>query len=95
MRIEIWDGNSYAHVIDSADLDLIGRWFAEKAKLIMSANARFNHPAQLHIWPSGLAESDLIPAWHRNKRLTQESVLALAGHLTQISATLPHEDDPE
>ena len=41
------------HTIDSADYDLIGRWWAEKAKLFMSADARLLHPFQVDIWPSG------------------------------------------
>lgn len=93
MRVEIWDSNAYSHAIDSADLDLIGRWFAEKAKLILSADCRYNHPAQLHIWPSTLDESKLIPEWHQHTRFTQESILSLAEHLTRISADYPHEDD--
>ena len=43
----------WSHVIDSADYELIGRWLAEKAKLLMSADARYNHPFHVDIWPSG------------------------------------------
>jgi hypothetical protein len=52
VRIEIQDNLAVSHVIDSADYDLIGRWLAEKARLIMSADARYNHPVKLDIWPS-------------------------------------------
>lgn len=52
MRIEMMDGNGCMHVIDSADYELIGRWFAEKSKVFMSADCRFNHPFDMHIWPS-------------------------------------------
>lgn len=41
------------HVIDSADYELIGRWWAEKSKLFMSADARVLHPFRVDIWPSG------------------------------------------
>lgn len=92
MRIEIHDCMGYCHAIDSTDLELIGRWFAEKSKIIMSANTQVNHPAPLHIWPSDKAESDLIPVWHRQTQFTQESILALAGYLTQVSAEWPHEE---
>ena len=57
MRIQIGDSMGQAHVIDSADYDLIGRWLSEKAKLMMSADARYNHPVQLDIWPSGASAS--------------------------------------
>ena len=53
MRIEIRDDMCWSHVIDSADYDLIGRWLAEKARLLMSADTRYNHPVQVDIWPSG------------------------------------------
>ena len=53
MRIEIRDDMCWSHVIDSADYELIGRWLAEKAKLLMSADARYNHPFHVDIWPSG------------------------------------------
>ena len=52
MRIEIHDDMAYSHAIDSCDLDLIGRWFTEKARLLLSADVRVNHPARIHIWPS-------------------------------------------
>lgn len=53
MRIEIRDDMCWSHVIDSADYELIGRWLVEKAKILMSADARFNHPVQMDVWPSG------------------------------------------
>lgn len=91
MRIEMWDGMGYSHQVDSADLDLIGRWFAEKSKLLMSADARFNHPVQLHIWPSNPDECKLIPEWHRHGHMTRDRILGLAEHLTNISAEWPAE----
>jgi hypothetical protein len=53
MRIEMRDTLGQPHVIDSADYELIGRWWAEKAKLFMSADTRILHPFQVDIWPSG------------------------------------------
>ena len=52
MRIEIRDDLAQSHVIDSADYELIGRWLAEKTRMLLSADTRFNHPVQLDIWPS-------------------------------------------
>jgi hypothetical protein len=78
---------AYMHVIDSADLDLIGRWFAEKAKLLISA---YNHPVRLHIWPTTPQESKLMGQWAGDRKFTQESILALASYLTNISADWPH-----
>ena len=53
MRIEMRDTLGQPHVIDSADYELIGRWWAEKSKLFMSADTRLLHPFQVDIWPSG------------------------------------------
>jgi hypothetical protein len=53
MRVELYDESGYLHRVDSADYELIGRWFAEKAQLLISADCRINHPVSLDIWPSG------------------------------------------
>lgn len=47
------DSIGQPHVIDSADYELIGRWWAEKSKLFMSADTRILHPFWVDIWPSG------------------------------------------
>ena len=89
MKVEIWDGVGRAYVINSADFDLIGRWFAEHAKLLLSADARYNHPVQLHVWPDTAEESQLIPVYHRQSKVTQQSILTLAEHLLKVSAEWP------
>lgn len=90
MRVEIYDCNGQVYGITSRDLDLIGRWFAEMAPLMMSDNTRINHPAPLHIWPQDQEESKLIPDWQtRDRRFTADEILALAEHLTKISASYP------
>lgn len=53
MRVEIHDGMGYSHRIDSRDYAVIGQWFAGVAKMLMSADTRYNHPVQMDIWPSG------------------------------------------
>jgi len=59
MRVQIRAANMM-HSIDSSDYELIGRWFAEKAKILASADTRINHPIEMDIWPSGpSSEADL------------------------------------
>jgi hypothetical protein len=54
VKIDITDRDvGYRHTIDSSDYETIGRWLAEKARLLMSADCRINHPAMIDIWPSG------------------------------------------
>jgi hypothetical protein len=81
---------AYMHVIDSSDLELIGRWFAEKAKLLISANATYNHPVRLHIWPVTSQEQKLMADWAGDGKFTQDTILSLASYLTNISADWPH-----
>jgi hypothetical protein len=85
------DGMAYSHVIDSGDLDLIGRWFTEKARRLISADARYNHPVMLHIWPSTSDEQKLMGDWAVTRRFTQDEILTLAEYLTRISADWPSE----
>ena len=91
MRVELVDDMAYSHVIDSDDLDLIGRWFAEKAKRLISANTMYNHPVRMHIWPSTREESKLIGGWAAPRKFIQDDILGLAVHLTNISADWPRE----
>ncbi len=89
MRVELFDGCGYCYQVDSMDYDLIGRWFAEHAPLVMSADVRVS--PGLRIWPTTPEESKLIPAFHRERKLTRDGILALAEHLTNISAEWPAE----
>ena len=84
MRVEIYDDMACMHVIDSDDLQLIGRWFARKAQLLMSANACFGD-CRMRIWPSSHDETNLIPEYHREIRLTQEAMLSFAGSILEVS----------
>ena len=60
MRIEIDDSDCYRHQIDTLDPELPpGRWFAEKAALLMSANTQWGE-CRLRIWPSTQAEAKTI-----------------------------------
>ena len=90
MRVELVDDMAYMHAIDSSDLDLIGRWFAEKTKLLISANAAYNYPVRLHIWPTTPQETELMGHWAGDREFTQEAILGLASYLTDISADWPH-----
>lgn len=85
MRIEIDDSDCYRHQIDTADPELAGRWFAEKAKLLMSADARWGQ-CKLRIWPSTHDEMKLIG--QQEMTLTQDNLLAFAQHILEVSGQL-------
>lgn len=89
MRIELADANMYAHVIDSADAETIGRWFAEKAELLMSADVRMM-PYRLTIWPQTPREQEILSGPERLKaieaRFTQDSLLELAQRIIEAAA---------
>lgn len=84
MNIQIQDGMGYVYRIDSQDLDLIGRWFAEKAPILISADERYNHPVYLNIYPTNKEEGDLIGVYQMAKPFTIETILELIGHLQGI-----------
>jgi len=84
MRVEIPDYYGYMHVIDSADPGLIGKWFAEKAQVLMSADTGFNHPVSLDIWPATEHER-LTIGKHSIRPVTSDSLLELARHILNVS----------
>ena len=92
MRVEIYDDMAYVHRIDSDDLQLIGRWFARKAQLLMSADARMGD-CRIHIWPESHDEIKLIPEYHREVRLTQEALLSLASSILEVSQLIGDQED--
>jgi hypothetical protein len=85
MRVEIDDDYAYRHQIDSFDPELIGRWFAEHAKILMSANSTFGN-CRMRIWPSTNEESKLIG--HQEIRMTQDGLLKLAEQILDVSKKL-------
>jgi len=87
MRVEMRDSTGHPHVIDSADPGTIGRWFAEKAEVLMSANIQFNHPVSLDIWPSTDHERNTIGQWSIQP-LTADGVLELTSHLLNVAGKL-------
>ena len=42
MKVEIRESDGQYHVITSENLRLIGEWFSDKARLIMSANTHYD-----------------------------------------------------
>lgn len=87
MRIEMVDSIGQQHVIDSADYELIGRWWAEKSKLFMSADTRLLHPFQVDIWPSGAtleADIEVIKQANRPVR-SSDGLLEFVKGLLQLS----------
>jgi hypothetical protein len=86
MRVEIDDSDAYRHQIDSNDPETIGRWFSEKAKLLMSADTRWGQ-CRLRIWPSTHAES-LTIGQGIEAQFTQDGLLYLAGRILEASKKL-------
>ena len=87
VRIELFDELGRPHQIDSADYELIGRWFAEKAKLLMSADTRINHPVRMDIWPSCAtheADMEVIRQAHMPIR-SSDDLLELIKGLLRLS----------
>ncbi len=82
MRIEIDDSNSYRHEIDTNDPILAGKWFAEKAQLLMSANYAYGQ-CKLRIWPSTYEETTLIG--HHEIKFTSDALLELGNHILNAS----------
>lgn len=60
MRVQILDAYGTAHTIDSIDYDVIGRWFAGKAKQLQSANVTIGHPLRMDIWPEDEADYEAL-----------------------------------
>jgi len=86
MRVEIDDWNCMRHMIDSQDAETIGRWAAEKFRLLMSANACIGE-CRMRIWPSDQAEIELI-GQPNEELLTQDGLLYFAGVILDASAKL-------
>lgn len=91
MRVEIDDYVAQRHMIDSTDPELIGRWFTEKATLLMSANAALGD-CRLRIWPTTHTEHEILSGPDRLRqidyRLTQDSLLELAQRILDASHKL-------
>lgn len=91
MRVEIADANMQPHMIDSADPELIGRWFAEKALMLMSADCRMM-PYRISIWPQTPREQEILSGPVRlqviESKFTQDSLLVLAQSILDAAAKL-------
>jgi hypothetical protein len=59
VRVEIRDSVGFSHMIDSENPATIGLWFAEKAQVLMSANAA-TWQCQLIIYPMTDRERNAI-----------------------------------
>lgn len=85
MRVELDDAMGYRHTIDSGDPELVGRWFVEKALLLMSSNVTVGD-CRLRIWPSTHDEQQLIGT--HEAFLTRDKLRKLAEALLMVSGTL-------
>ena len=87
MRVELVDWNGQPYTITSRDPELIGRWFAEWAPRLMSANTRMQ--TRIQIWPTDEDEFKALgaPAVH-TYMLNQDSLLALAQMILDAAARL-------
>lgn len=87
MKVEVHDAFGYSHVIQSANLDLIGQWFREIATLLVCADTRLM-PYRMYIWPSVPnydAEMDMLKKINadpgRTYEITREGLQSLLGGL--------------
>ena len=87
MRIEIVDDMGCPYVVTSRNLKVVGAWFADTVTALMSADARFNHPLRMDIWPQDIDESRLIGEYHSHT-VTQDDLLSLAGSILQASQAM-------
>jgi hypothetical protein len=91
MRIELQDCNGHGYQCTSSDPATIGRWFAEHAELLMSADARVM-PYPLYIWPQDAREQEILSGPARlqaiQARMTQDGLLELAQVILDAAARL-------
>lgn len=87
MRIDLDDHLQNRHTIDTADPELAGRWFSEKAAMLMSVNASMPD-CRLRIWPSNEKEARMIGRQSYDSFLTPDSLLKLSGHILQFAQQL-------
>ena len=85
MRIEIDDWLCQRRTIWTSDPQLAGKWLAEQARDLTSADARLGH-CKLRIWPTSHDEQQHIG--HHELPMTQDALLDLASGILAASQTL-------
>lgn len=87
MRITIMDSSNMAYNVDSDNPEVLGKWFVDTARKIMSDSNVYN---RMQIWPQNEQERQLcLKGWQgRIYPLTQDTVLEWAKLLTDFSAEL-------
>jgi hypothetical protein len=91
MRIELDDAFCMRHAIDSSNPELIGKWFHEKAALLMTADSRMQ-VMRIAIWPSTEADYALLKDAHIPKTMhTADEMLEFVGGLLRISELMGNE----
>lgn len=87
MRVEIFDADSQAHVISSYDPRIIGDWFAEHARLLITSDTRML-PYKINIWPSTHEEFQAVGSMSLTVNFTQDGLLHLAEAILEASKKL-------
>jgi hypothetical protein len=85
MRVEIVDWVGQPYTITSRKPELIGKWFAEHAGNLMSADNRA--AIRINIWPQDIEEMKLIGK-DSVTPFTQDGLLALAERILEASKKL-------
>lgn len=88
MHISVQSGEGYTHQITSTNPKTIGAWFAELAPMVMSANALFNHPMPIDVWPMSDEEIKGMLEYDHRKH-GKAAWLELINFLTGLVDTMP------
>ena len=93
MRIQLQDSLGTYYYLTSADPAIIGAWFAEHVPNLMSANAHYNHPLIIDVWPDSEAEYKL----HHNARdghyIGKNGWLSLIEYMQKLADAMNPQDE--
>lgn len=84
MRVELIDPAGYCRSITSSDPELVGRWFAEHAPKVMSADCRLE--TRIRIWPENEQDHELLRHAGKGYPFTQDALLELAQVILDAAA---------
>jgi hypothetical protein len=84
VRVELWDGCGRTYIIETLDPGLVGRWFAEWAPRLVTADSRME--TRIRLWPTDQAEMTQLGLNRQQEyRLDQDGLLLLAQEILDAS----------
>lgn len=86
MKVKIIDSRGGQYRCDSADYELIGRWFIEHASRLL-AEGDGHLPMYLYVWPASTSEADALRI-HGGGQVTPERLRSLADTFTTAAQWL-------